>query len=1004
MIRSSWVIAAVAWAATLLVGCSHSSYLSSAASMRIEVDVYKGPLSSPIEIQKGQLGAILRATRRGIEHVDGQLIDSMCRIGCIRAETTVPPLQPPHYPHFPAITRAAEQFIPTAEDCSARGIPQRRVLSKDNCLAGSDCEYKADTYKPYDGNSSTNARLVQDNARFGLQANGRFPEFRNGAYQTCPVYVSIRSQLDNLEESACRTTDGLAGEDGERCKKSATRQSTTSSRFAFQSKPLPTELFKLAEDAKQALKKVPAGVASTEITAAIDKLGEVTKSDAGALALSSATHGEQVAVRAQAASAALDDAWGAASAELGELQPKMAAVAGLEIASQTYAAVAVQQALARRNTAFTMALEPINRLREAPLAAASATERVVVAAATAGELAAAAEAVERALGALVEPVVEATKLLALSEPPAAAKVLAVIPEVDRKLLGDARLAINEERQLLKDTATAAADLAARLGAVSERLQTQDRLLEELQDGQTKLSIPNAVVSSDAEADAVREELALAQQGLKTLAATVGNAQATWVDSPDADALVTLKTSLDEARNKLLDALSRSDRPHAEFQAAAADIRKLLGQIKAPITLTREKIAASALQGIASSLKQFPGATKDLPSWDLPAKKTQKLIEGTIPATFKKIVELAGKQVSADERKRITTLTDRLAILRSARAPFEDAVAVLESSKPSAKDAQATTDIQAYAAVAELAGGFRVLATAISYSLTAVLPGEQRLRIDMVKTANMAAEFANQLASRANALTLQTGPDGLDRRVLPTGQFLREIRPTAYLDAYDWLNAAVDGADSDIAPEDRIRTTKLLFSDDNWAQVNEVYASGAGDVSMAFIRDEVGNWNLKAFSSDATRITQAYTALGLDLLETAASAASGGSLKGLGKASELIAAAQATQAGERPGEVRAGALIAGLDLESIRTKLADQLFSAKDKLEVEDKRIAAATSCEIVDPVKGVASESLDLCRLRMREKAVADAAATAKDVARQYSLLIESLQRVAAVPAKAAAR
>ena len=73
-------------AAVATAGCTNSTYLTTASSMRIEVDVYKGPLSNSADVQKGQLSALLRATRSSVNHVDGLLIDSMCRIGCIRGD------------------------------------------------------------------------------------------------------------------------------------------------------------------------------------------------------------------------------------------------------------------------------------------------------------------------------------------------------------------------------------------------------------------------------------------------------------------------------------------------------------------------------------------------------------------------------------------------------------------------------------------------------------------------------------------------------------------------------------------------------------------------------------------------------------------------------------------------------------------------------------------------------------------------------------------------------
>ena len=201
---------------------------------------------------------------------------------------------------------------------------------------------------------------------------------------------------------------------------------------------------------------------------------------------------------------------------------------------------------------------------------------------------------------------------------------------------------------------------------------------------------------------------------------------------------------------------------------------------------------------------------------------------------------------------------------------------LPSERDNANAEMAALDIDSYAGIAELATGFRVLAATISYGLASTPPTDGRLRIDMVKVANLSAEFANQFTARANALHLQTGVDGVDRRVLPTGQYLRDSQPTAFLDAYEWHNAATEYIDNS---KDRVQVAKRLFADDNWARVNEVYASGSGDVSMAFIRDDIGNWNLKQFSSDASELTAAYTKLGLDLVGKVAEVPDGADAEG-----------------------------------------------------------------------------------------------------------------------------
>ena len=159
-------------------------------------------------------------------------------------------------------------------------------------------------------------------------------------------------------------------------------------------------------------------------------------------------------------------------------------------------------------------------------------------------------------------------------------------------------------------------------------------------------------------------------------------------------------------------------------------------------------------------------------------------------------------------------------------------------------------------------------------------------------------------------------------MLSTGQYLRDAKPTAFLDAYEWLDAATDGAATPSAQ--RIEVAKQLFDDDNWAQVNEVYASGVGKTAMAFYRDEIGNWNLKSFDNDPTELTGAYAKLGVDLVKRVASlAATGGAVDAgtISSTASLIRQAQDIQSGNAPDGVkdnaRAGALVRSLDLQGYR---------------------------------------------------------------------------------------
>ena len=61
----------------------------------------------------------------------------------------------------------------------------------------------------------------------------------------------------------------------------------------------------------------------------------------------------------------------------------------------------------------------------------------------------------------------------------------------------------------------------------------------------------------------------------------------------------------------------------------------------------------------------------------------------------------------------------------------------------------------------------------------------------------------------------------------------------------------------------------LVTDTHWSKVNSVFAAGQGNVRMAFIKDDIGNWNLKSFANDPTELVNAYKNAGLAALKAVA---------------------------------------------------------------------------------------------------------------------------------------
>jgi hypothetical protein len=136
---------------------------------------------------------------------------------------------------------------------------------------------------------------------------------------------------------------------------------------------------------------------------------------------------------------------------------------------------------------------------------------------------------------------------------------------------------------------------------------------------------------------------------------------------------------------------------------------------------------------------------------------------------------------------------------------------------------------------------------------------------------LVTDYANLIASRTDTV-LKQNETGLRPEDLSTADHLRDVAPTAYLHLYDWLSTdrfvqqpagrgqgpvfSSRGPDG-LTARDRVRMAQRLFDDRYWTNINRVFASGRGEVRMAFVRDEIGNWNLKSFQSDPEKLLDAY---------------------------------------------------------------------------------------------------------------------------------------------------
>ena len=176
--------------------------------------------------------------------------------------------------------------------------------------------------------------------------------------------------------------------------------------------------------------------------------------------------------------------------------------------------------------------------------------------------------------------------------------------------------------------------------------------------------------------------------------------------------------------------------------------------------------------------------------------------------------------------------------------------------------------------AEISGMLRDQAFRWAVASTPGQSPNRLVRIAVVTGIVTFSEIGNQLKCRVNALAKQTNDAiGLDRRELPPSVALCDADPTNFVNLYNYLNGTLPDWLANYVlgmgtVEDRVKIVKDLFGDHYWSRINTVYASGRGKTSMAFIKDDVGNWNLKSFDNNPEELLKAYTDFSIEAAKRA----------------------------------------------------------------------------------------------------------------------------------------
>ena len=189
--------------------------------------------------------------------------------------------------------------------------------------------------------------------------------------------------------------------------------------------------------------------------------------------------------------------------------------------------------------------------------------------------------------------------------------------------------------------------------------------------------------------------------------------------------------------------------------------------------------------------------------------------------------------------------------------------------------------------------------------------------------------------------------------MATGYYLRDSSTTNFVNLYDWTDAAAGRytpLDADFSKADRVRMIQLLINDTYWSNINSVYASGQGEVSMAFIKDDIGNWNLKSFENNPAELLNAYDNLARSSVRAAVRLARAASGDGIGTSKELLQLADIAVSGHTPGEVTLG----GGKLTEFRKNILDRI----DNRQSQFTQAADSVNGEITAKSSEVSQNSL----------------------------------------------
>ncbi len=276
-----------------------------------------------------------------------------------------------------------------------------------------------------------------------------------------------------------------------------------------------------------------------------------------------------------------------------------------------------------------------------------------------------------------------------------------------------------------------------------------------------------------------------------------------------------------------------------------------------------------------------------------------------------------------------------------------------------------------AEVAEMSSELRAKAFRWAVSTTAGQSFDLSVRMAVLNFVVLASEYGNQLQARADALLKQRDGGYVDRRELSLSTFIRDSQPTDFVRLYDWLGGSTDALRYKVpdflmtghwpaSVGDRTKAVDRLFADHYWSKINTVYASGKGKVSMAFVKDDIGNWDLKNMDNAPGELLSAYTTFATSIAKQGTDIATayftGGTSEALKTAKEFINAARVAES-QIIGSQSVG-LQAGQRLQELQRDAAAEIQNTWQSRQAEDVSLYE----ESKDPIDKAAAQRLSAHR------------------------------------------